>query len=130
MSGASSGLGKAISHNLARQGLNIVLCALDDTLLAETHKEFVKKSVHLFRHDWFTVRYPKLEFRKVGCNLGDPKGSYLQIIKDATADISVQVVFSNAGYIIISVCIFSEFFNRASVVPEDQARKIDAKLDL
>lgn len=50
-----------------------------------------------------TRRYPKLSFRKVGCNLGDPKGSYLQIIKDATADIPVQVVFSNAGYIIIAV---------------------------
>jgi len=90
VSGASSGLGKAISANLAGQGLNVVLCALDDKYLEETYREFTKK-------------FPKLKFRKVGCNLGDSKGSYLPIIKEATKDIKVQVVFSNAGYIIISL---------------------------
>lgn len=45
VTGASSGLGKAISHNLAKQGLNVVLCALDDQLLDDTYKEFVKQYV-------------------------------------------------------------------------------------
>eukprot|EP01127_Copromyxa_protea_P007124 TRINITY_DN17043_c0_g1_i1.p1 TRINITY_DN17043_c0_g1~~TRINITY_DN17043_c0_g1_i1.p1 ORF type:complete len:317 (+),score=91.54 TRINITY_DN17043_c0_g1_i1:3-953(+) len=90
VSGASSGLGKALAEKLAKQGLNVVLCALDDALLENTYKEFKKK-------------YPKLEFRKVGCNLGDVNGSYLKAVKEATADISVQIVFSNAGYIVISL---------------------------
>jgi NADP-dependent 3-hydroxy acid dehydrogenase YdfG len=45
VTGASSGLGLAIAENLAKQGLNVVLCALDDALLETAHKNFVKKCV-------------------------------------------------------------------------------------
>jgi len=42
-------------------------------------------------------KYPKIEFRKVAVKLGD--GEYLDIIKKATDDIPVTLVFNNAGYI-------------------------------
>jgi len=90
VSGASSGLGLAITEKLAKQGLNIVLCALDDSILESTYQSLRQK-------------FPNIEIRKVGCNLGDKSGSYLQIIKEKTKDITVQVVFSNAGYIVISL---------------------------
>jgi len=90
VSGGSSGLGFAIAEKLAKQELNLVLCALDDDELTQAHATLSRK-------------YPHILVRKVGCNLGDREGSYLQIIKDATKDISVQVVFSNAGYIVISL---------------------------
>jgi len=48
-----------------------------------------------------TARFPRIEFRVVGCNLGDPAGSYYNEIVKATSDIDVQVVFSNAGYLIM-----------------------------
>jgi len=90
VSGASSGLGFAIADKLAKQGLNLIMCALDDAILTESHSKLQSK-------------YPSLEIRKVGCDLGDTKGSYMPIIKHATKDISVQIVFSNAGYIVISL---------------------------
>jgi short-subunit dehydrogenase len=90
ISGGSSGLGFAIAEKLAKQGLNLVICALDDDVLE-------KACVQL------RERFPNIQVRKVGCNLGDRSGSYLQIVKEATKDISVQVVFSNAGYIVISL---------------------------
>jgi len=45
--------------------------------------------------------YPEQQFRKVGCNLGDPSGSYYEVVVEATKDIPVQVVFSNAGYLVM-----------------------------
>jgi len=90
ISGGSSGLGFAIAEKLAKQGLNLVICALDDEVLA-------KSCANL------TERFPSIQVRKVGCNLGDRNGSYMPIIKEATKDISVQVIFSNAGYIVISL---------------------------
>jgi short-subunit dehydrogenase len=90
ISGGSQGLGFAIAEKLAKQGLNLVICALDDDTL--------EKSCQNLRD-----RFPNIQVRKVGCNLGDRGGSYLQLVKDATKDISVQVVFSNAGYIVISL---------------------------
>jgi short-subunit dehydrogenase len=90
VSGGSSGLGFAIAEKLAKQGLNLVICALDDEILE-------KACVSLQQ------RFPGIQVRKVGCNLGDRNGSYMPIIKEACKDISVQVVFSNAGYIVISL---------------------------
>lgn len=80
-----AGIGKAFARRLASQGLNVVLVALDDQLLADTHAEL-------------QAAYPKVTFRKVGVNLGRP--GYLDTIKTATADIDVQCVFCNAGYMI------------------------------
>ena len=43
--------------------------------------------------------YPGLEFRAVACNFG-PGQSYLDKIAKATADVDVQLVFNNAGFIV------------------------------
>lgn len=48
-----SGIGKAIASKLAKQGLNVVLVALEDPLLDETFEELKQK-------------YPSIQFRKVG----------------------------------------------------------------
>lgn len=86
VTGASSGIGKSIATKLAGQGLNVVLVALGDDLLDATHKEL-------------SERYPRVTFRKVGVNLGQP-GGYLDTVAQATADIDIQVVFCNAGYVL------------------------------
>jgi len=86
VTGASSGIGRALSEKLAAQGINIVLVALKDPLLAETHEKL-------------TAQYPKLEFRAVGVDL--TQDTYMEPIKQATQDIDVSLLFSNAGFVTI-----------------------------
>jgi len=74
-----------MAKRLAGQGLNVILVSLDDSLLDDAHKEL-------------SEAYPDVTIRKVGVNLGRP--GYLPIIADATADIDVQCVFLNAGYVL------------------------------
>ena len=50
--GSSSGIGKALAERLAQQGLSLVLVALDDELLSNTHAEL-------------TDKYPECRFIKV-----------------------------------------------------------------
>eukprot|EP00887_Chlorella_sp_A99_P000214 scaffold13.g214.t1 len=103
VTGSSSGIGKAIARRLAAQGLNVVLVALGDPLLDSAAAEL-------------SEAYPDVQFRKArGCsrlaggwqaagasgvpaNLGQP--GYLDAILKATADIDIQVVFCNAGYVL------------------------------
>jgi short-subunit dehydrogenase len=87
VSGGSSGLGRALVWKCASQGLNVVICALDDDLLKNTFQEAQRT-------------FPNSEFRAIGVNLGaiDPK-VYMGPIESATKDIPIQIVFSNAGYI-------------------------------
>jgi short-subunit dehydrogenase len=85
VTGASSGIGKSIATRLAKQGLNVVLVALGDDLLDNTHKEL-------------TTTFPALQFRKVPVDLS--KEGYLEPLAAATSDITVQVCFLNAGYMI------------------------------
>jgi len=70
---------------MAKQGLNIVLVALPDNLLDDT---FAKLS----------DTYRGVQFRKIGVNLGDVNGSYLNVIAEETQDLDIQIIFSNAGY--------------------------------
>jgi short-subunit dehydrogenase len=84
VTGASSGIGRALAEKLASQGLNVVLVALDDKLLQEVFTLLQKK-------------YPQQQFRAVGVDLGQP--TYLETIVKATADISVQLIFNNAGFV-------------------------------
>ncbi|KAH8607242.1 putative short chain dehydrogenase Enoyl (Acyl carrier protein) reductase [Trypanosoma vivax] len=86
VTGASSGIGKAISRKLAQQGINVVLVALDDALLDNTFSELQQQ------YEW-------LSFRKVGVNLGGANMSYMQPIIEATRGIKVSLLFNNAGYI-------------------------------
>lgn len=85
VTGASSGIGKSIARKLASQGLNVVLVALQDSLLNDTAAEL-------------SAAYPKLTMRKVGVDLGRP--GYLEQVQKQTADLKIQVVFCNAGYML------------------------------
>ncbi|CAJ1992150.1 3-ketoacyl-CoA reductase [Leishmania donovani] len=86
VTGSSSGIGKAIAEKLAGQGINVVLVALDDKMLADTFAELQKK-------------YPRVQFRKVGVNLSAKDYAYMKDITSQTDDIEVGLVFNNAGYI-------------------------------
>lgn len=88
VTGASSGIGKAIAEKLAKQGVNVVVAALDDQLLADSMADFKTK-------------FPEITFRKCPVNLGasDPK-TYMDAIIECTRDIEVKLVFNNAGFIL------------------------------
>jgi len=92
VTGASSGIGKSLAIECAKQGLNVCLVALPDDVLSATTKELAK-------------RFKKVEFREIGVNLG--KTGYLAEIEEATKDICVQVVFANAGYMLTGFFIDS-----------------------
>jgi len=86
VTGAGSGIGKSLAFKLASQGLNVVLVSIDDDYLKTTMKEI-------------QATFPELEFRSVGVTFS-PGVPYLQMIKDATKDIDIKIVFSNAGFIV------------------------------
>ena len=85
VTGSSSGIGKSIAFALAKQGLNVVLVALQEPLLDETFEEL-------------KASFGDRKFLKIGVNLGAP--GYVDKIADATKDIDVQLVFNNAGYML------------------------------
>lgn len=87
VTGGSSGIGAAIVRKLSSQGLNVVVAALDDQVLAKFKTEIQKE-------------FPSNEFRFVGCDLSTPDGQgYMDAVKKATADIDVQILCNNAGFI-------------------------------
>lgn len=86
VTGASSGIGKAIAEKLADQGINVVLVALPDALLTQTTAELQAK-------------YQGVQFRTAGVNLGAKNQEYMDKIKEVTSDIDVNLLFNNAGYI-------------------------------
>lgn len=87
VTGGSSGIGAAIVRKLASQGLYVVVAALDDQVLAKFKTDIQKE-------------FPSLEFRFVGCDLSTPDGQgYMEAVKKATADIDVQILCNNAGFI-------------------------------
>jgi len=97
VTGASSGIGKELSIALAKQGISVVLVALDDDLLKATTAGLV-------------AQFPDLQFRAVGVNLAASDGSiYMKKIAKATADVHVSLLFNNAGY------MMTGFFHDAPV---------------
>jgi len=86
VTGAGSGIGKAIAFKLAKQGLNVVIVSLDDKFLKETMEQI-------------KTQYPALEFRSIPVNFS-PGVDYLKAIVDGTKDIDIPIVFSNAGFMV------------------------------
>ena len=87
VTGASSGIGKAIAEALAAQGFSVVLVALEDELLHATFAELRE-------------RFPAVEFRLVGVDLTRPDGAYVETIDAATRDLHVPILFLNAGFMV------------------------------
>ena len=85
VTGADTGIGRAINCKLVSQGLNVGVLSLDDNYLKVTMKDLRKT-------------YLEQTFRSVGVMLG-PWISYLDIIKQEMEDIDVQCIFNNAGFI-------------------------------
>jgi len=86
VTGASSGIGRAITEKLAAQGINVVLVALDDQLLSTFYTSIKSQ-------------YPRLQFVKVGVDLS--KDGYMDTILSATKDLDISMLFNNAGYVTI-----------------------------
>lgn len=91
VTGASSGIGKALTEHLAQQGVNVIMVALDNDMLLETHKEL-------------QAQYGAVELRAVGVDLGKTcetgsEPEYMDKIRKVADDVDVSVVFSNAGYL-------------------------------
>eukprot|EP00698_Gefionella_okellyi_P005655 TRINITY_DN15128_c0_g1_i1.p1 TRINITY_DN15128_c0_g1~~TRINITY_DN15128_c0_g1_i1.p1 ORF type:complete len:321 (+),score=71.84 TRINITY_DN15128_c0_g1_i1:40-1002(+) len=84
VTGSSSGIGKAIATRLAGQGLNVVLVALADKLLDDTHEELQKA-------------FSSQQFVKCGCDLSRP--GYMDAIKKQTKGLPISIVINNAGYL-------------------------------
>lgn len=85
VTGGSSGIGLAIVEKLCVQGSNVVIVAFPDTAFEKNLKMIQEK-------------YPSIQIRPVKVDLSKP-GDYLPKIIAATADIDVQILFNNAGYI-------------------------------
>jgi len=96
VTGGSSGIGRAITDMLAEQGLNIVVVALPDPADPKPGYPLLKERV-----DTLKKNFPKQEFRSVGVNLGGD--DYMAPIIEATKDITVSLVYNNAGFIINSL---------------------------
>ena len=87
VTGSSSGIGKELARKLLYQGLDVILVARDEPVFTETVKEL-------------KALFPQREVVQVGANLSDESGKWMDDVKAAVGDKSVQVVFLNAGYIL------------------------------
>lgn len=89
VTGGSSGIGRAIVEKLVRQGVNVVIVALQDKLLDDFYTQLCRE-------------HPHLQFRKVGVSLSDrDESTYMKPIIAATSDIHISLLFNNAGFICV-----------------------------
>lgn len=89
VSGASSGIGKAVVKNLARQGINCCVVALDDNLMTSAMSEFENE-------------FPSIRFQAVRVDLGCQPELYMGSIIEATNNLNISIVVNNAGYLVMS----------------------------
>jgi short-subunit dehydrogenase len=81
VTGASSGIGRALATQLAASGINLVLAARRLSILDQVGHDLAQ------RH--------RIQYRSVRVDLADP--DFLNTILDATGDLDVGLVVSNAG---------------------------------
>lgn len=79
--GASSGFGKEFAHQLAADGLNLVLVARRMNLLEDLGKSLAKEFV--------------IQYRTIEADLAEE--SSIKKIKEATADLDIGFLIANAG---------------------------------
>jgi short-subunit dehydrogenase len=93
VTGASSGIGRALTEKLAAQGINVVMVALKDATFDKAHEQI-------------TAQFPEVSFKRVDADLsnGNPD-AYMKPIVDATAGIqpSPNLIFNNAGFMLTSL---------------------------
>jgi short-subunit dehydrogenase len=81
VTGASSGIGRAIAGQLAANGINLVLAARRLSMLEDVGREL--------------TRQHHIEHRSVGVDLAE--ANFLNTLVDATSDLDVGLLVSNAG---------------------------------
>jgi len=87
VTGGSSGIGKELTRKLLSQGLNVVIVAREEPVFEKTVEEL-------------KAQFSAAEIRQVKADLSDATGAWMADVKAATADVDVQIVFNNAGYIL------------------------------
>ena len=127
---AAAGIGKSLAARLASQGVNVVLVALQDGLLDATFSElkaqfpqqsfrkvclviprrsalgwhsrmngmYARSCVVLTSQNMCRMVLTTMKCLQIGVNLGKP--GYLEQIDKETADIDIQLLFNNAGYML------------------------------
>lgn len=90
--GASSGIGLSLARRLAAQGINVVMAALPDSALRAGDPRLEDAAAGTRRD------FPRVVVRAIPVALGAP--GYLEILADATRDITVSLIFNNAGYMV------------------------------
>lgn len=104
--GASKGLGKACASSLAREGVNLVLCARNDDNLRETKDEILSL-------------YPEIEILCIPADLSTIESNEMVVRKTIERFNSIDILINNSGgpksgsYSSLSLIDYNEAFDSA-----------------